>query len=303
MKKANFYVETIKESNEAGTIIVYPLPKGFGFTLGNVYRRVLLSSMEGAAATYVKVKDVSHPFTTIKGLKEDVLALLLNLKQLRFKFTGEAEQKLVLKKKGPAKLTGADLKDSPLCQVINKKQYLGELAKGSELSLELYVNQGIGYEPSEEKEEKEFGLLPLDSLFTPVKQVSIKVEGARVGRRTNYDKLILKIETDGSLKASNALNKATEILLDQLLLIQQGGAKKPKTETKPEEEVARQKRLNQNEMMVDELDLPTRVINALIKHNIETVAQLKEMDENDLSKVKGLGKKSIEELKQKLDQL
>lgn len=304
MDKPNFHFDVVEENKNGGTYVLTPLPRGYGYTIGNVLRRVLLSSLEGAAITYVKVKGASHPFTTIKGLKEDVLNFILNLKQVRFKFAGEDEQKLVLKKKGTGKITGADIEDSSLCKVVNKDLYLGELASDGSLEIELFVNKGVGYEPSEEKEVREFGVLPLDSIFTPVTNVAISVEGTRVGRKSNYDKVTLKIVTDGSVNGTEALKEAGKILVSYFNLLIQGGAEKP-VETTSKEETARmrEEKDGQDTMMVDELDLPTRVINALIRQGIETVKQLSEMKDEDFAQIRGLGKKSIEELKMKLKEL
>lgn len=302
MPKANFFLETKSENNKIGVFELYPLERGFGQTIGNVLRRTMLGSLEGAAVNYVKIKGVTHPFSTIKGLKEDVLSLLLNLKLLKFKFDASDEQKLTLKAKGGQKVTAAAIIDSPLCKVINKDLYLCELAKDGNLEVELFVNKGIGYQPSEEKEEREFGLMPLDSVCTPVLNVQIAIEGARVGRKTAFDKLVLTIETDGSLKPSEALKRAAQLMVDQFALIISGGVEKPKAEDMVKKTGENDKE-ERTDMMVDELDLPTRVINALIKYGIETVSQLKNLSDEELSQVRGLGKKSIEELKEKLQEM
>lgn len=302
MIKASFFVETKKNNANQAVIELYPLERGFGQTLGNVLRRTMLASIEGASLNYVKIKGVSHPFSTIKGLKEDVLSFILNLKQLQFKFDAEDEQKLVLKAKGPQKLTASAITDSALCKVLNKNQYLAELAQGASLEVELYVNKGVGYVPSDEKPEREFGVIAVDSAYTPVKNVQLKVEPTRVGRKTNFDKLILTIDTDGSLSPKQALDTATKILLEQFNLILKGGVPKPK-EPEPKNKLDNTDLDDRPDMMVDELELPTRVINALIKHGIENVSQLKEVPDAELSRVRGLGKKSVEELKEKLKDL
>jgi len=302
MTKANFFVETKKSTDNHGVLELYPLERGFGQTMGNVLRRTMLASLEGAAVNYVKIKGVSHPFSTIKGLKEDVLALILNLKQLRFQFSANQEQKLSLKIKGPKQVTAALIDDSPLCKVLNKDLYLCELAKDGVLEIELLVNQGVGYVASDEKEEREFGMMPLDSVYTPVTNVQLQVQPSRVGSKTNYDKLVLTIDTDGSISPKMALDKAARILVEQFSLLVEGGVTKPKTELpRPEQDMNDKE--DRQDMMVDELDLPTRVINALIKHGIETVSDLKNLSDEELSQVRGLGKKSIEELKDKLKEL
>jgi DNA-directed RNA polymerase subunit alpha len=304
MEKAQFHLETISETKTEGTYAIYPLPRGFGNTVGNMLRRIMLSSLEGAAVTHVKIKGVSHPFTAVKGLKEDVMAFLLNLKRVRFAFSGEDEQKLILKKKGKGLITAADIEDSTLCTVINSDLYLGELADDGAIEVEIHVNKGVGYEPSEEKETQEYGLLPLDSIVSPVLNVSISVEGARVGRKTNFDKVNLSIMTDGSITGLEALKKASSIVVNYFSLIGAGGLPIEKKEVDTHQAQVTQKEQDDREnMMVDELDLPTRVINALIKHGVETVKQLTAMQDEDFAKVRGLGKKSVEELKVKLHEL
>lgn len=301
MQKANFFVdEKVKEANY-GVLELYPLERGFGQTIGTVLRRTLLGALDGAAVNYVKIKGVAHPFSTIKGLKEDVLTLILNLKSLRFKLDSDKEQKLVLKVKGGQKVTAKLIKDSPICEVINKDLYLCELAKDGNLEVELYVNKGVGYVPSEEKEEREFGLMPVDSVYTPITNVQMTVTGTRVGRKTNYDKLTLTINTDGSVTPRQALDKASQLIVDQFSLLLSGGVEKPKAQpVKSENNLDKEDR---TDMMVDELDLPTRVINALIKYGIETVTELKNLNDEELSQVRGLGRKSIEELKDKLKEI
>jgi len=304
MDKPNFYIEVLQETPSEGTYVISPLSRGMGFTIGNVLRRVLLSALDGAAVTYVKIKGVSHPFSTIKGLKEDVLSLMLNLKALRFNFQADKEQKLVLKAKGEKKIFAKDIADSSVCKIINTDLYLGELAEGGNLEVELYVNKGVGYEPQEEKEQSEYGLLAMDSIYSPVLNVAVQVENTRVGRKTNFDKLTLQIKTDGSLTGENALKKASSQLARYFDLLSSGGNEKS-TLTK-EEKVEKKRTFDEEEnstMMVDELDLPTRVINALIKHGIETVKQLNEMKDEDFTEIRGLGKKSIEELKVKLREM
>ncbi len=303
MEKAKFYIEKLEETLTSGTYVMHPLPRGFGQTMGNVLRRVLLSSLEGAAITHVKIKGVTHPFVTIKGMKEDVLNLLLNLKQVRFNFSAEDEQKLILKKKGKGPVTAGNIEDSGVCSVVNTDLYLGELADDGVLDVEIYVNKGVGYVPAEDKEQREYGMLALDSIFTPVVNVSFKVEGARVGRKTNYDKLVLSIVSDGSIAPRAALDQAAITLVNYFQLLVEGGMEIPKaTENKGGSQQSGSGDEKET-MMVDELDLPTRVINALIKHGIENVSQLAKMTDEDYAKVRGLGKKSVEELKVKLQEL
>lgn len=304
MEKPNFHIETLTEGKSDGVYVLYPLPRGFGYTIGNALRRVLLSSLEGAAVTYVKIKNITHPFTTIKGLKEDVLSFLLNIRRLRFNFKAEGEQRLLLKKKGPGKIVAKDIEDNALCTIINRDLYLGELGDGGNIEAEIFVNKGVGYEPAEEKEDRGYGVLSVDSVFSPIENVSVQVEATRVGRKTNYDKLTLTINTDGSVSGRESLKQAGKILVEYFSLLVEGGKELPiEKERLSEKETVRITANNKESMIVDELDLPTRVINALIKHGIETVSELSKMSDADLSKVRGLGKKSIEQLKEKLREL
>lgn len=304
MNKPHFQIEPVLEEKNKGIFAVYPLERGYGNTMGNVLRRVLLSSLPGAAVNFVKIKGISHPFSTVKGLKEDVLTFLLNVKLVKFAYTAEEEQKLVLKKKGKGKIYAKDIEDSTLCKVVNGDLYLGELADDGSLEVELYVDRGIGYVPAEEKEPREYGLLPLDSIYTPILNVMVQVEGTRVGRKTNYDKLLLTIETDGSISPKDALSKAATQLVHYFTMLSMGGVEMPKQDNMSTLSAAASlNKEDKDTMMVDELDLPTRVINALIKHGVETVKQLVAMQDDDFAQIRGLGKKSVDELKDKLKEL
>lgn len=299
MIKPEFQVTVIEETPQGGTYTVAPLPRGYGHTMGNALRRVLLSSLEGSAVTHVRIKGVTHQFDTLKGMKEDIIELVLRLKQLRFRASKEeGEQKLVVKKKGPAVVTAADIQDSSICSVINKDLVLCELADGGALDMELTVNHGVGYVEAEQLEDKGFDTIKVDALYAPVRLVSVNVEQTRVSRLTNNDKLTLTIETDGSVSGREALEEASKILLSFVQSLVSGGVTTGEAAAAPA--IASQEKRGSSDMMVDELDLPTRVINALVKNKIETVAQLKQLSDEDYAKIRGLGKKSIDELKEKL---
>jgi len=292
-----FSLTVQEETPLSGVYVISPLPRGFGHTVGNMLRRVLLSSLEGAAITHVKIKGVNHPFDSMSGVKEDVIALLMQLKQIRFAYEGEGEQKLTLKKKGGAKVTAADIEDSALCTVLNKDLYLCELADKGALDIELYVNRNVGYIEAEQQEDKGFDVIKMDAVFSPVIAVTVAVESTRVRRLTNNDKLTISITTDGSVLGSVALKKASELLASYFSMLSTGGVADMGD---GKEESARMISKNAQDVMVDELDLPTRVINALVKNKIETVGQLKQLSDEDFDKIRGLGKKSIDELKEKL---
>lgn len=300
MLKPQFSVDIVEESTHKGVYIISPLPRGFGHTMGNSLRRVLLSSIAGAAITHVKIKGVSHPFGIVKGVKEDVIELLLNIKMLRFVCDSEEEHVIKLSKKSEGKVYASDLQDNPLCKVLNKDLVLCELSSKGAIEIELYVSKGTGYESASRKEDKGFGILPVDSLYSPVVSVNLLVESTRINRLTNYDKLTLNIETDGSLTGRQALDKASLLMIEYFTLLCSGGLEKKQEDMQSGQRTAG---MQSSDVMVDELDLPTRVINALVKNSIETVKQLRELTDEDFSKIRGLGKKSVEELKAKLENL
>lgn len=209
-----------QEKNKA-VFEIEALYPGYGVTLGNSLRRVLLSSLEGAAVTEVKIKGVQHEFSTIPGVLEDVLTIMLNLKQLRFKLFAEEPQKATLKTKGEKEVKGSDLELPPQAELINKTAHIATLtSKSAELSMEITVEKGLGYQPRElrKKEKLEIGVIPLDAFFTPVRRVGFKVENMRVGERTDYDRLFLEIETDGTLTPESALLRSADILLSHFSL-------------------------------------------------------------------------------------
>ena len=207
---------TISETDSKGSFSIEPLFPGYGSTLGNALRRVLLSSLEGAAVDYVQIDGVLHEFSTIPNVTEDVIQVLLHLKGLRFKLNGENAE-LVLHKKGTGSITGADFEDNADCQVVNKNHVIATLDAGADVTMRIGVKHGRGYEAVEKKEDrsKAVGVITTDSIFSPVQAVSYKVENTRVGQITNYDKLTLDIQTDGSIMPVDALKKASTILMEQ----------------------------------------------------------------------------------------
>lgn len=212
----------VKKENNKAVFEIEALYPGYGVTLGNALRRVLLSSLEGAAATQVKIKGVQHEFSTIPGVLEDVVLITLNLKQLRFKVFGQEPQKATIKVKGAKEVKGADLKLPPQVELVNKDVHIATLtSKSAELDMELSIEKGLGYRSREarKKQEKlEVGAIPLDAIFTPVRRVGIRVENMRVGERTDYDRLFVEVETDGTLTAERAFSQAAEILFNHFFL-------------------------------------------------------------------------------------
>lgn len=306
MLEPNFVTESVQVSPSYGKFVISPLPPGFGHSLGNALRRTILSSIPGVAATYVKINGVTHPFSTIKGVKESVLDIILNIKLLRFKAFGKGPFEMNLKVKGKKKIVGGLFKGGDV-EVVNKNQYITEIVDDkTKLEITLIVDRGYGYSPSEEKEKKEFGMLPLDSIFSPVTKVNYSVEKTRVGRRTNFDKLILEIWTDETISPEAALKEAKTVLANFFSYLLSG--KDVKKE--PEESAEGQKERLRKEIdrkvyktIIDELDLPTRVINAFIREKIETVEDLVKLGKERVSNLKGIGKKSISLVEKELEKL
>lgn len=278
--------EEVKDKNYAKFVIT-PLEQGYGHTLGNSLRRVLLKSLSGAAVTYVKISKVRHQFTTLKGMKEDIVEFCLNLKKVRFSFISDKTEKVKLSVKGPGEVKAKDMAVPATLKVVNPDLVLAYLNKGVSLEAEMQVEVGGGYSPSEEREEREIGTIPLDASFSPITKVNFKVEETRVGRITNYDKLILEVWTDGTIEPKQALVNAAKILAGYFQQIVS-----PKKVEKVEEKVADM--LGPiGKLSVEEIGLPTRVANALMKAGYETVEDLVKVKRENLTKVRNLGEKSI----------
>jgi len=283
-----FQFKTEKETADFGIFVFEPLEPGYGQTLGNSLRRVLLTSLPGAAIVQAEISGVKHLFSTLKGLKEDVVELTLNLKKVRVRYVGEKPAKITLDKVGPGPVKAGDFKTPAGVEIINKEQVLGNLAdKSSHLKGEFLVESGYGYVPFEEREEAEIGVIPLDAIFTPVSRVNYHVGATRVGRVTNFDKLTLEVWTDGSIAPKNAVLQAAKMLtafFDQIV--------SPK---KVKEEKAKEARgvTEESFLTIEEIDLPTRIVNALLKVGIRNVSDLQKAGKKKISKVKNLGGKSL----------
>ena len=296
--KENLKINPIKESNEVSTYSVEPLPTGFGHTLGNALRRVLLTEIEGAAVTQVKIGGASHQFTTIPGVKEDVVQLTLNVKKLRFKIHTNNPVVATLKKKGAGVVTAKDLEIPSDLEVMNKDLHIATLADSkSELNIELIVEPGVGYSPMEERQTPKVGVIILDALFSPVLNVTYEVEPTRFGDKTDLDKLLITVETDGSVSPKQALVKASAILKGYYESFEQWELETDKT-VEPEEEDSAV--VDVEDVAVDELPLQTRTINALKKHGIDTLKQLAKKSDDEIADIKNLGEKSLEEIKKLL---
>jgi len=283
---------TIKEESATDTYGEYsfePLEQGYGHTLGVSLRRVLLTSLKGAAITKVRIDGVKHQFSTISGLKEDVIQLLLNVKKIRVKLQSDKFTTAKLNIKGPAKIYAKDIVSSE-AEIINKDLYLGELTSSKvKLNMELIIEPGYSYVPSEEYVgSKELNTIILDAFYSPVARVNYRVEATRVGRMTNLDKLILDVWTDGTITALSAIKEAAKILVSFFIQIYEPKAKST-------EAVAVTPAISEEilKMTLEELDLQTRIVNALHNGGIDTVGQLLGTPKKDLYKIKNLGAKSI----------
>ncbi len=301
------HVKTTDLGNNKYSLILEPLYPGYGVTIGNAIRRVLLSSMPGAAVTAVKIKFVDHEFSTIPNVKEDVIQIILNLKQLRLKSFSAEPVKLSLKVKGEKFVTAAQIKETDQVQVINKDLHIATLDnKNAELDMELTVEQGRGYLPVEarENQKQEVGVIAIDSIFTPVKSVHFDVSNVRVGQLTNFDKLEVVLETDGSITGTEAMDIAAHILVDHFTMMFATGFTSTVAESQPEAaepqpseelEPALAQPVGENEIQMSMLS--TRAKNALVKSGITTLAQLRAMDDSQISSLRGLGEKTINEIK------
>lgn len=303
MLEPTFYTQKKEESENYARFVFEPLMASFGQSMGNSLRRTLLSSLPGAAITYVKIEGAPHLFTAIKGIKESVLDIVMNLKMLRFEVPSEGAFKMKLSVKGKGKIYGKDMEGE--VKVVNGDLYLGEITddKGK-LEIEATVETGYGFVPSEEREKKESGLIALDTSFSPIKKVNFKVEEARVGRKTNFDRLILEVWTDGSITPEEALRQSSTIVAKQFshVLSQEETPKELKSESEEAKQIDAEKS-KLDEIIIDELNLPSRVINALLRENIETVADLKKRGRDKLVTLKGVGRKSIDLINEELKKM
>lgn len=283
-----FQIKTERETKTEGVFVIEPLEQGYGNTIGNPLRRVLLSSLPGAAITFVKIAGVRHQFTTIPGLKEDVVELVLNIKKIRVQYSGEKPIQIELDATGSGEVKAGDIKCPTGVVIANKDLVLGNLSdKKSKLSIEMTVERGYGYSPFEDRKSDTLGIIPIDATFTPVLRVNQKIEATRVGRMTNFDKLILEIYTDGTISPSDALKEATKTLISYFEQLAN-----PKKVEKTEEV----KPLIANEtakLTIEELTLPTRIVNALEKSGYKTVEDLLSASPKEVAKIKNLGSKSL----------
>lgn len=290
-----FKVKTEKESENFASIAIEPLEAGFGHTLGNSLRRVLLTALPGAAVTSVKIDGVSHMFSTVDGVLEDVIEIILNIKKLRLSIHSDKPVKLTLKASGKSEVKAKDLEIEGDGEITNPGQHIATLTDAkSKLNIEMIAEQGKGYSTSEEGKTGELGVISVDALFSPVAAVNYSVEPTRVGRRTDFDKLVLDITTDGTITPIEALNSAARILADTFHAI---------FEPRLEEEIEDAGPKISEETLkstIEELDLPVRITNALRAIEINTIEDLISTSRAELLKAKNLGTKSIQLISEKL---
>ncbi len=298
-QKIAFEEETL--SDTYGKLVAEPLERGFGITVGNALRRVLLSSIEGAAVTGVKISGALHEFAQLEGVKEDVVDIILNIKKLRFSMDGEGPKTAVVKVSGPAEVKGGDLKLDSSVKLMNPDQLIATAGKGVTFEAELFLSKGKGYFPSELNKEEGMpvDVIAVDSAFSPVTKVNFQVDRARVGRATDYDKLIMEIWTDGSITPARALSQAASIITEHFsyFILEDDW---------PEEEPERVQAADKGEAAfnehllksVDELELSVRAHNCLKNANIRTIADLVQKTEQDMLRTKNFGRKSLNEIKE-----
>ena len=296
---------THEEVNEdRGVFVIEPLDRGFGYTFGNSLRRVLLSSLEGAAVTSVKIEGVAHEFTTLKGVREDVTDIILNLKNLICLLHGDSpEIEVRLDKKGPGAVTAADIEAPADLEILNPELEVANLSDKGRLEITLTIGRGRGYVPAELNRgpEHTIGVIPVDSIFSPVRRVSYEVEAARVGQRTDYDKLTLDVTTDGSLAPRDAIGQGAEILIRQLAIFTDLERIEGFGETVGEETGLEAPQAHGMENFpIEELELGVRSYNCLKRVGIETIGDLVTKTESELAAIPNFGKKSIEEVRETL---
>ncbi len=298
-------VKCIEKSEDGlyGKFVVEPLERGYGTTLGNAMRRILLSSLPGASVTSVKIEGVLHEFSTIPNVKEDVVEMILNLKGLAIKAEGEMPKTVVIDAMGPCRVTGGDIRSDGTVEVVNKDHHLATVSEGGRLYMEITIDKGRGYVVADKNKKpgQPIGVLPVDSMYTPIKRVNYTIENTRVGQVTDYDKLTLELWTNGTIDTEEAVSLAAKILIEHFKLFLSLTDSADKVEIMVEKEEDKKDKLL--EMTIEELDLSVRSYNCLKRAGINTVQELVQKSEEDMMKVRNLGKKSLEEVQQKLEGL
>lgn len=293
----------ISESTKFGKFVVEPLERGYGNTLGNSLRRILLSSLPGAAVTSIQIDGVLHEFSTIEGVVEDVASIIMNVKKLALKIYSDEEKVIEIDVKGEGTVTAADITHDSDVEILNPELYIATIGKNGHFRMRMYAGRGRGYTPADQnkREDLPIGVIPIDSIYTPVSRVNFQVENTRVGQSANYDKLTLDVWTDGSTGPKEAISLGAKILTEHLNIFV-GMTDEAKTaEIMVEKEEDQKEKVL--EMTIEELDLSVRSYNCLKRAGINTVLELASKSEDDMMKVRNLGRKSLEEVRAKLDEL
>ena len=302
IKPSKLNIEAGEDQRRTATIVAEPLERGFGVTLGNALRRVLLSSLQGAAVTSMRIDGVLHEFSSIPGVREDVTDLILNIKQLALSMHAEGTKRMTLKAKGPGEVTAAQIQTPADIEIMNPDLVICHLDEGASLSIELEVGTGKGYVPasSNRREDDPIGVVPIDSIFSPVRRVSYKVENTRVGQQTDYDKLSMTVETNGAVKPEDAVALAARILQDQLRLFINFEEPQQQVTERIEDDLPFNKNLLRK---VDELELSVRSANCLKNDNIIYIGDLVQKSEAEMLRTPNFGRKSLNEIKEVLAQM
>ena len=299
IKPTKLEVQTSQSAEQAGTVVAEPLERGFGLTLGNALRRVLLSSLRGSAITSLRIDGVLHEFSSIPGVREDVTEVVLNLKAIALRMHGEGPKRVSLKANGPGKVTAGEIETGHDIEIMDSDLVICTLDKDASINFELTVESGKGYVPAMQNvpEDAPIGLVPIDALYSPVRQVSYKIDHTRVGQVTDYDKLSLNVETDGTVTPEDAVALAARILTDQLQLFINFEEPTRETVTEGDEEP----KINANLLRkVDELELSVRSANCLKNDNIIYIGDLVQKTEGDMLRTPNFGRKSLNEVKEVL---
>ncbi len=296
-------ITKVDESTNYGKFVVEPLERGYGTTLGNSLRLILLSSLPGAAISSIQIDGVLHEFSTIDGVLEDVTQIILNIKKLALKMNTDEDKNIEIDVNGPAKVTAADIVADPDVEVLNPEQYICTVADGGHFHVRMTVKKGRGYVAADQNKSDDMpiGVLPIDSIFTPISRVNYQVESTRVGRRNDFDKLTLDVWTNGSISPREAISLAAKILTEHLDIFVNLTDEAKNAEIMVEKEETHKEKML--EMTIEELDLSVRSYNCLKRAGINTVQELTNKTEADMMKVRNLGRKSLEEVKNKLADL
>ena len=302
IEKAHIECLEVADNNTYGRFAIEPLERGFGHTLGNALRRVLLNSLPGAAVTSIRIDGVQHEFSTVPGVKEDVSEIILNFKMLSIRMFADQPKTLELIAEGPCEVTAADIRVDDEVEVINPDLHIATLGEGAKLHITFTIDIGRGYVSADKNKTPQMpiGVIPVDSIYTPIRKVNYTVSDTRVGQVTDYDKLMLDVWTNGSVLPDEAIAMAAKILKDQLELFV---GLTDQTMPVPHSEREDDKKEKVLDMTIEELDLSVRAYNCLKRAGINTVAELVQRNQEDMMKVRNLGKKSLEEVEQKLEAL